>query len=238
MIEFIGIWILVAALGVTLAAPLGPINLEMIKHALNRSITHKLAWLSSVFIGIGATTGDFIIASMALTIGGKFLIDVFSNLLVKLLLLSLNIIILGYLGFSTFLEDPKIIDELAEGVLIANSDPLKSSIQHLVDRYVTGISIVITSPWSYLWWISAGTIILFSDFNAPDLLSRITIVLMFLSGIFLWILGFSTMLAIIGRLPNLRLLNWITKGSALVLLAFAALIGIEALETLLELYRL
>ncbi|MFX0088193.1 MAG: LysE family transporter, partial [Candidatus Hodarchaeota archaeon] len=104
-----------------------------------------------------------------------------------------------------------------------------------VRRYFTGLSLVISSPWSYLWWVSAGTIILFSDFNVPDFFSRMALVIMFLSGILIWVISFCTLLAIIGKSPNPKYFRWITKGSAIILLLFAGIIMNEAWESLLEL---
>ncbi|MHA1975826.1 MAG: LysE family transporter [Candidatus Hodarchaeales archaeon] len=234
IIEFLGIWVVTAALGVTLAAPLGPINLELIKNALDTSLTRKAAWFSAFLIGIGAMTGDFIVALSALTVGGEVLESFFSNLWIKFLLFGLNLIILGYLGISTLLKSP-----------IDSSNSFNPSLENyktmnnfkstsLLRKYFTGLSIVVTSPWSYLWWTSVGTIILFSDFSLPDLFSRIIIVVMFLSGIFLWMIAFSTILTIIGKSPNPKFFSRITKGTALILLFFALIILRDMLITLAE----
>ncbi|NHJ01294.1 MAG: hypothetical protein EAX86_04085 [Candidatus Heimdallarchaeota archaeon] len=238
LLEILGTWFIVAFLGITLAAPLGPINVEMIKQALNISYGHKVAWLSSILIGIGAMTGDFFMAFMALTIGGETLEDIFSNPLIKLILFVINILILGYLGISSLLKKTEGIISIDNTNLISTSKNQINISRYLSNRYITGLSVVISSPWSYLWWISAGTIILFSDFNAPDLVSRLIIVLMFLSGILAWVLIFTTFLAVIRRSPNPRFFNWITKGSAIILLFFAILIIGEAVESLEELLSL
>ncbi len=235
IIEILGIWLVTASLGVTLAAPLGPINLELIKNALDTSITRKAAWISALLIGIGAMTGDFIVALSALTVGGEVLESFFSNLWVKFLLFGLNLIILGYLGISTLLKTP---------IESSNSFNPKlhddKSLNHvksisLLKKYFTGLSIVVTSPWSYLWWTSVGTIILFSDFSLPDLNSRLIIVIMFLSGIFAWMIAFSSTLTIIGKSPNPKFFSRITKGTAFILLFFALIILREMLITLGEL---
>ncbi|MFX1251641.1 MAG: LysE family transporter [Promethearchaeota archaeon] len=236
MASFIEIWIMVAALAFSLAIPIGPINLEIIKQILNKSVNEKIAWIIAVLTGIGAITGDFIIAFSALTIGGEVFLLFFSNPLILFLFFTANILILGYLGVSTLVRppyDPEKIDLSDELQL----DSKLSILQRLGKQYVTGLSIVLTSPWSYLWWVSAGTLILFSDFNTPDLLSRIVIVLMFVSGVLMWIILFSTTLSIVGRLPNPRLFYWITKGTAIILLLLTGLVAIEAWNTLLEVFH-
>ncbi|MHA1994551.1 MAG: LysE family transporter [Candidatus Hodarchaeales archaeon] len=234
IIEILGIWLVTASLGVTLAAPLGPINLELIKNALDTSITRKAAWISALLIGIGAMTGDFIVALSALTVGGEVLESFFSDLWVKLLLFGLNLIILGYLGISTLFRTP-IESSNFFNPKLQDDKPLNhvKSIS-LLRKYFTGLSIVVTSPWSYLWWTSVGTIILFSDFSLPDLASRLIIVIMFLSGIFAWMIAFSSTLTIIGKSPNPKFFSRITKGTALILLFFALIILRDMLITLGE----
>ena len=232
LIEIITIWPIIAGLGISLAAPLGPVNAEVIKHALNKTITPKNAWLSSILIGVGAMTGDFVIAFSSLTIGGEVLHTFFTNPFNKLLLFGLNIFILGYLGLSTLFSNTQ--SEKASG-LDQSGEIFSNNSTNFIKRYLTGFSLVITSPWSYLWWVSAGTILLFSEWNVPDFLSRLLIVLMFLSGVFIWVFVFTTSLAILGRSPNPKLLNWVTKGSAIILLVFAFLLAQEGWQILLEL---
>ncbi|MFX1536751.1 MAG: LysE family transporter [Promethearchaeota archaeon] len=236
MASFIEIWIIVAALAFSLAVPIGPINLEIIKQILNKSVNEKIAWIAAVLTGIGAITGDFIIAFSALTIGGEVFLFFFSNPLILFLLFTINICILSYLGISTLIRapyDPEKIDLSDESQLNSKI----SILQRLGKQYATGLSLVVTSPWSYLWWVSAGTLILFSDFNTPDLLSRIVIVLMFISGVFMWIILFCTTLSIVGRLPNPRIFYWITKGTAIILLLLTGLVVIEAWNALLEVFH-
>ncbi|MHA1946953.1 MAG: hypothetical protein ACXAC6_12120 [Candidatus Hodarchaeales archaeon] len=234
LIEFFGIWGVIAALGVTLAAPLGPINLELIKNALNTSISRKAAWLSALLLGLGAMSGDFLVALTALTVGGEVLNSVFSNLWIKFFLFALNLVILGYLGLSTLFKKP--IDQVkSTNYSSYNNEAFKQvKLTFLLRKYITGLSIVVTSPWSYLWWTSAGTIILFSDFSFPDLFSRLIIVIMFLTGIFLWMFSFSTILAVVGKSPNQKFFTIVTKGSALILLVFALIILRDMVITLGE----
>jgi threonine/homoserine/homoserine lactone efflux protein len=234
LIEFLGIWAVIATLGVTLAVPLGPINLELIKNTLNTSISRKAAWLSALLLGLGAMSGDFFVALTALTLGGEVLNSFFSNLWIKFFLFALNLVILGYLGLSTLFK--KSIDyQDSTNPSSYNGEVFKQvKITSLLKKYLTGFSIVVTSPWSYLWWTSAGTIILFSDFSFPDLFSRLVIVIMFLTGIFLWMFTFSTTLTVIGKFPNPKIFIILTKGSALILLVFALIIFRDMIITLSE----
>ncbi|MFX0123686.1 MAG: LysE family translocator [Candidatus Hodarchaeota archaeon] len=226
----INIWIFVAFLGFTLAAPLGPINAEVIKQALNKAVSEKLAWGLAILTGIGAMTGDFVVAFSALTIGGEIMTDIFANPVIKFFLFAVNIIILGFLGVSALIAKQIPL----EGQLNSQNESLRSNYLRLARQYITGFSIVVTSPWSYLWWVSMGTLILFSDFNVPDPLSRLGIIIMFLTGVLIWQLFFTTVLAVIGRLPNPKLFVWVQRGTAIILLGFAALMVNEAIQSLFD----
>ncbi|UCG00717.1 MAG: LysE family transporter [Candidatus Heimdallarchaeota archaeon] len=234
MDDVINIWIFVAFLGFTLAAPLGPINAEVIKQALDKAVSEKLAWGSAIITGIGAMTGDFVVAFSALTIGGEILTDVFLNPIIKFLLFTVNIIILGFLGISALIAKQISLEDR----LNDQNETLRSDYSRLVKQYITGFSIVVTSPWSYLWWVSMGTLILFSDLNVPNPLFRLGIVMMFLSGVLIWQVFFTTLLAVIGRLPNPKLFVWVQRGTAIILLGFAAVMVNEAILSLLDILYL
>jgi len=231
---FIETWLFIAFLGFTLAAPLGPINAEVIKQALDKSISEKLAWGAAISTGIGAMTGDFVVAFSALTVGGTILISVFSNAVIKFVLFSVNIILLGYLGISTLISKSVPLEYNHN----THDDTIHPRNFRLIKQYFTGFSLVVTSPWSYFWWASMGTLILFSDFNVPDPLFRLGIIFMFLTGVLVWQLFFTTILAVIGRLPNPKLFLWVQRATAIILFGFAALMVKEAFQSLLVILHL
>ena len=143
MANILEVWAFVGFLGFTLAVPLGPVNAEVIKQALDKAISEKLAWGSAMFVGIGAMTGDFIIATSALTIGGEVLADIFSNPVIKFPLFLVNILILGFLGVSALSSKPIPMEDPQDE---QNNEPSRSSYFQLSRQYVTGFSLVVTSP--------------------------------------------------------------------------------------------
>ncbi|OLS24179.1 MAG: hypothetical protein HeimC3_20780 [Candidatus Heimdallarchaeota archaeon LC_3] len=224
------IWLILAILGFSLAAPLGPVNIAMMKSALNTNFSKFISRLSlSLITGFGAMTGDFIIAFSALTLGGAVIETWFLNPGMKTLLFSLNVFILVYIAYGSLkTSSKKISKSLSEENLI--SDNGNDFTKKLGKQYGTGFVLVVTSPWSYLWWASFGTVILFGDFQiiTVDIIGRIGIVFLFLSGIFTWVLIYSVTLSLIGKIPKPGVLNAIIKGSAGLLLVFALIIGIDA----------
>lgn len=227
-------WALLATLGFSLAAPLGPVNLQIIKNVLNGNRRQAIAWSLGEITGIGAMTADFLIAFTALTIGGQILQTWFDNSALKTILFSFNAIILGYLAIISLRTKPESIKNLIDQTVTANTSSKQNGnqlLKLLIIQYSTGLIIVLTSPWSYLWWASFGSIILFGNYNTFNVFTRISIVLMFLSGIFLWTMIFSISLSLVGRLPTPRLFQLIIKGSALILLIFAIIICYDAISS-------
>ena len=185
-------------------------------------------------------SGDFTIAFSVLTLGSALLTSIINDYAIKTLLFGFNVGLLGYLGISTFrrkfstsetIDDSfKKIDENSESIEQENPIPNNSSIMGSIRRrIITGYAIVISSPWSYLWWASFGSYIIFGNFNSLELSSRLLIILCFLSGIFTWVVGFSSLLTLSKKFANDTFLNIITKLSSIVLLLYA---GNFLLETL------
>jgi hypothetical protein len=206
------------------------VNIEMMKNAININYSkfiHRLGL--STITGVGAMTGDFIVAFSALTLGGVVIETWFLNPAIKTLLFSLNVFILVYIAYGSLKTSSKkmgksLIEETSE---LENGNDLAKK---MGKQYGTGFVLVVTSPWSYLWWASFGTVILFGDLQTMTLnpLGRIGIVFQFLSGIFLWVFLYSGSLSLLGKIPKPSILNAIVKGSAGLLLVFAVLIGIDA----------
>ena len=106
----IGTVVLIMFMGFTLAAPMGPVNAEMIKRALSSTSGWKLGAIT----GIGAMTGDFVIAMTVLYVGGVRLSEFLDVDLIKLLLFLVNALILGFIGISALRTIPKNLSHLVD----------------------------------------------------------------------------------------------------------------------------
>jgi threonine/homoserine/homoserine lactone efflux protein len=227
----IELWLFLFILGLSLALPLGPVNLEIIKMALMEK-EPQIGYFLAILTGIGAMTGDFIVAFSILTLGSTLFAILLNNLALKTILFAFNVILLSYLGFSAF--NKKITNGIiSEEAKDDDSRNENSIFRRITKRYVIGFIIVISSPWSYLWWASFGSLIVFGDFNSLDFFSRLTIVICFLSGVLFWVIFFPTLLTVSKKFANEEFLNLITKASASILLIYA---GNFLLETLYNLH--
>lgn len=208
--------VLIMFMGFTLAAPMGPVNAEMIKRALSSTSGWKLGAIT----GIGAMSGDFIIAMSVLFVGGVLLSTLLEITIIKLILFLANAFILGFIGVSA-LRSKVEEDNLELGDSKNNHG--------LVKQFMYGLLIVMTSPWSYLWWVSFGPVILESGIPLLTTIDRLQVTIIFLAGIFAWVVLFNLALKVSHSFASPRVLNWITKGSAILILIFALKILGDAL---------
>lgn len=220
-----------SALGFSLAAPLGPVNMEMIK----QGVKHKgrSGTLRGFITGIGAMSGDFTIAMTVLFIGASILKSLLEINEITITLFLGNTFILLYIGFSAF--STKIDTQINPENLNTSEDvKVDDALSPLHKQYFTGLIIVITSPWSYLWWASFGPVVLNMDIPLDTLLDRFITTIMFLSGIFTWLIVLAIALNISSKFASNRIQNYITKGSALIIIYFGFLIFYQALKLILK----
>ena len=228
--DFFTFWAFLFLLGLSLAVPLGPVNVEIIKQATFEK-SHKKGFLLAIFTGLGASSGDFIIAFTVLTLGATLLTAIINDYAIKTILFAFNVLLLGFLGITT-LKKPVLDTE----ELLHDENPEKKSNEFLLrisKRFITGLAIVVSSPWSYLWWASFGSYILFGNtFNSFDVVSRLFIILCFLTGIWFWVISFSTLLTLSKKFANDKFLTIIKNISALILLVYAVTFAFDTLSYL------
>lgn len=226
--DFFSFWLFLFILGLSLALPLGPVNVEIIKQALFEH-SHKTGFLLAMFTGLGAMCGDFLIAFSVLTIGSSVLVSIINDYAIKSILFGFNVFLLGYLGITTFRKSFNTTQPIDDEIEFT---PEKNILGRIRSRLLTGFAIVVSSPWSYLWWASFGSYIIFSNFNSFELVPRLVIILCFLSGVFIWVLSFPSLLTLSKRFANDTFLNIITKLSSLILLVYAGNFLFETLTYL------
>lgn len=221
---------LLIGLGFSLAAPIGPVNMEMLKQTL----ASKSGWVLGMITGIGAMTGDFMIAMSVLFVGSELIASIVKIRAVYIVLVLANIGILSYIGISALRmdatenmpeEESKYLESSPEA-----SDPESGRILKIGRQYLTGFIIVTSSPWSYFWWATFGGYIINSGVALETFSDRLFVTIIFLGGIFLWVVLFCGALAISHRIASPAMLKRITQISALIILFFAAKIAFDAIN--------
>ncbi|TLZ76005.1 MAG: LysE family translocator [Methanobacteriota archaeon] len=148
------------AIGLSLAAPPGPVNAIIASRTVTRS------WRAGFLVGAGATTADTIF--LALTVMAHSLLGSIATWLPYISLLGAAV--MAYFAWTAVraLRSP-------EEILAPRAEAEAKS-------YAIGLSVNITSPYPILWWLTAG-LVLIDQLGAAVLVG-------FYAGILLWITAF------------------------------------------------
>lgn len=146
--------------GLSLAAPPGPVNALIASHAVTRS------WRAGFLVGFGAMTAD----------AGFLALSVAANTLVLRAVTWFPAVALLGAGVLVYFA--------IEAARSWSRDPVvgAQTKRAYATSYATGLGTNLTSPYPILWWLTAGLVLVAQV--GPALLVG------FFAGIFLWITGF------------------------------------------------
>lgn len=186
-------------LGLTLAAPIGPVNLEIIKRGLNSGFRQAL------LTGTGAMSAD----ATYLTLIFFGLISFFEIVSLKIALGLFGSLILIYLGVLSAKQylDPSPISPNRPAPL------LKSP-------FITGYVLAISSPMTIVWWTGVFGALLASQTNQRTNLSAFLSCLSILLGCFLWVLFLAIVLHYGKKMINEKIISRISLVAGLCLIIF------------------
>lgn len=154
------------ALGLSLAAPPGPVN-AMIAH---KSLINKTR---GILIGLGALTADLIFMIIMLMI----------KAVIPIALLR----IIGIIGsIFMFYLGVQVLRSKGNNVYKQNLMKNEHNAAYIKD-YTIGIAMGLTNPFQITWWLTAG-LSLVASFGY-------TILVGFVLGIIAWVLSFSTIIS-------------------------------------------
>ena len=125
-------------IGLSLAAPPGPVNAIIASHTVTRS------WRAGFLVGLGATTADTIF--LALSILARSAIAGIEPYVPFIALLGAGVMV--FFAWSA-VRAWKRADTIVE-----------SRPEEHTRSYATGLSVNITSPYPILWWLTAGLVLI------------------------------------------------------------------------------
>lgn len=149
-----------AGIGLSLAAPPGPVNAIIASQIVTRS------WRAGFLVGVGATTADTIF--FALSVLAHSAITGIQGWVPIIALLGAGVI--AYFAWN-------VVQAWRRAGAIVESKPDEHA-----KSYATGLSVNLTSPYPILWWLTAGLVLI--DQLGPAVLVG------FFSGLLLWISAF------------------------------------------------
>ena len=198
-------------LGVSLAAPIGPVNAAQLDTGIKNGFLH--AWI----FGIGALIADVLYMSMVY-VGIGQIID---STLVKTILWSFGCFVLTYTGVESLLSLHKI--ELV----------MKSGKKTLLKRsFLTGFFMSLLNPLTILFWLGIYGSVL-AETAETFAKNQLTIFsLAIIAGIILWDTIMATISSGARRLLSIGLLKVISIISSLSMIGFGIYFGIQAYHAL------
>jgi len=186
-------------LGLTLAAPIGPVNVEIIKRGL------KNGFRQAFLTGAGAMSADATYLTLIF-----FGLTAFLNIaFMKIFLGIAGSIILIYLG------------ALSVKAFFRHSENNSNTPQRLFQSpYVTGYVLAISSPMTIVWWTGIFGALLASQTNTPTNASAFFSCLSILLGCFLWVFSLAAVLHFGKKFINEKTTGFISLIAGIFLIGF------------------
>ncbi len=207
-------------LGITLAAPIGPVSIEMIKRGLSKG------FLGAFIVRVGGAMGNTL-CLIAAYFGASLLV----NSETKMGLCSLaGAIVLIYLGAkSLFNTHAKQNDQISQAT--THSMAQVSNNYKLSNGLLTGFILSIANPIGIVFWLSifAGSIDRSGETSVwLGLLENFSVI----AGVLIWGLMLSSLLAAGKRFVNQKGLKLITMAAGAMLIYFALKYAYRGIEIL------
>ncbi|MFC0213404.1 LysE family transporter [Paenibacillus chartarius] len=197
-------------LGLSLAAPIGPINAAQIDRGIRSGFLH--AWL----VGVGAMLADVIFMLLV-----YFGVVQFLNIpSMKTFLWLFGFFILTYIGIESLISAGRVGEHRRAG----DSSLLKS--------FGSGFLMSISNPLSILFWLGIFGSILADTIAKYDASEVALYSCTMLAGIMLWDIFMALVASAFRRILTRRLLAMISVVSGLSLIGFGLYFGLEAYRAL------
>lgn len=196
-------------LGISLAAPVGPINIEMLKRGIERGFWH--AWI----VGIGGMTADILF--MLLIYFG--LSSVFMYTYVQAFMYC-GFFLLFYLGFQS----------VKQGISHSNMEYKQEEIGGLKQSFMAGFLIAISNPLNLVFWFGIYGSTLSSLLTKVTKQEAFLYSLCIIVGIILWNLNIAFSVHFGRTLLKKKALGYITAGAGIILVGYSIHFAYKALQ--------
>lgn len=209
--ELTGLILYGMTVGVALAAPIGPINIEIIRRGIRDGFLH--GWL----VGLGALSADTVYAMVIVSGLASFA----GNEHIRVVLYLAGGVMLTWVGWNSM----KTALRGVEGSPDDTPKPRGRS-------YLTGLLMAAFNPMGIVYWLTVGAglaadaVSRVGESGAPVLVVGVTV------GILLWVTTLSTIAQVSRRFVTGRGMRWITGISGAIIIAFGLFFFVQAARIL------
>lgn len=200
-LEIVQLIVYGATVGVILAAPIGPINIEIIRRGIRDGFVH--GWT----MGLGALTADTLYAMLIVSGFARFA----ESEKLRIVLFFAGAAMMAYIGYGSIRSAMNQTDMGNSGLTIPRSK-----------SYVAGFMLAAFNPFGIIYWLTVGAglaaeaVTRFGEGSAPVLVVGVMV------GIFLWVTSLSVIAQVSRRFVTGPAMRWITGFSGVLLLGFSA----------------
>ncbi|MFD2658402.1 LysE family transporter [Gracilibacillus thailandensis] len=202
-------------LGISLSAPVGPINIAQ----FNKGIHH--GFLNAWLVGIGGMLADVLF--MFIIYYG--LADYLTTPIPKLLMWTLGCLVLIYLGYESIRDSKKKIT-LAESNQY--EPPIKS--------FVTGFLLAVSNPLNIIFWIGIYGSVLTEAVHTIGKQQALLYSGAIFIGIMIWDVSMAAIAHFSRKRINNTIIKWISIIAGIVLWIFGLNFGYQAIITFMDIY--
>jgi L-lysine exporter family protein LysE/ArgO len=210
--ELIGLIVYGMTVGVALAAPIGPINIEIIRRGIRDGFLH--GWM----VGLGALSADTVYAMVIVSGLASFAGDE----RIRLVLYLAGGLMLSWVGWSSLRTALRGL----EGSAGDRPKPRGRS-------YLTGLLMAAFNPMGIMYWLTVGAGL------AADAVRRVgqsgapILVIGVVIGIFLWVSSLSVIAQVSRRFVTGPGMRWVTGVSGAIIIGFGAFFFVQAARILI-----
>lgn len=195
---FVGLLVYGMSIGVALAAPIGPINIEIIKRGIQGGYRH--GWL----VGLGALSADTVYA--AVIVSG--LTPVADSPALRVPLFLAGAVMLCYVGYTS-------IRTALKGNTVTDASSVDGR-----RSYVTGLLMAVFNPMGIIYWLSVGAALVAEAVERVGSAGSPVLVGGVFCGIFLWVTLLSWLAQVSRRFVTGNGMRWITGIGGVALIGF------------------
>lgn len=208
--ETLGLLLYGMFIGVALAAPIGPVNIEIIGRGI------RFGFLSGWLVGLGALSIDTVYA--LLIVSG--LTPLADSPMLRFPLFLAGGVMLTLVGSNSL---RMALSSMPEPVTVP---------PHPGRSYVTGLLIAALSPMGIVYWLSVGAALVAEAVDRVGSIGAPVLVGGVFAGLLTWVTTISVLARIARRFVTGRGMKWISGVSGVLILGFAAWFLIQALRSL------
>lgn len=196
-------------IGVALAAPIGPINIEIITRGIRHGFLN--AWL----VGLGALTTDTIYA--VLVVSG--LTPLADSPGLRFPLFLAGGLMLSYVALTSLRSARTTMTALDDAT------PRRGR------SYVTGVLIAAFSPMGIVYWLSVGAALVVEAVDRVGTVGAPVLVGGVFLGLLAWVTSLSVLAQVARRFVTGQGMRWVTGASGIIILGFAAYFFLQAFRS-------